>query len=105
MATTNAHRTKAEELLALSRTYPPSSAVRLATLTEAQVEALLALTVTEDAYGTPTVPEIDAQLAESTEAPKVAQKAPRRTRKAAPAKADEVVPGSEEDLIRKEAAK
>lgn len=86
MATRNDHRSKAEELLALGRTYPHNSAARLATFTEAQVEALLALTVTEDAYGTPTVAEIDSQLVESTEAPKDAQKAPRRTRKAAPAK-------------------
>ncbi|QIN94450.1 hypothetical protein SEA_KAYLISSA_52 [Arthrobacter phage Kaylissa] len=86
MATRNEHRTKAEELLALGRTYPHNSAARLATFTEAQVEALLALAVTEDAYGTASAPEIDAQLAASIEGKIEAQKAPRRTRKAAPAK-------------------
>lgn len=43
MATPKDHRSKAEELLALGRTYPHNSAARLATFTEAQVEALLAL--------------------------------------------------------------
>lgn len=86
MATRNDHRSKAEELLALGRTYPHNSAARLATFTEAQVEALLALAVTEDAYGTQSAPEIDAQLAESIEGKIEATKAPRRTRKAAPAK-------------------
>lgn len=86
MATPKDHRSKAEELLALGRTYPHNSAARLATFTEAQIEALLALAVTEDAYGTPTVAEIDSQLAEATEGKIEATKAPRRTRKAAPAK-------------------
>ncbi|WNO26069.1 hypothetical protein SEA_WILDWEST_50 [Arthrobacter phage Wildwest] len=86
MATRKDHRSKAEELLALGRTYPHNSAARLATFTEAQVEALLALTVTEDVYGTQSAPEIDAQLVESIEGKIEATKAPRRTRKAAPAK-------------------
>lgn len=46
MATRN-HRSTAEELLAKARTYAPSSAARLATLAEAQVEALLALSEPE----------------------------------------------------------
>lgn len=77
MATPTEHRTKAEELLALARTYPHNSAARLATFAEAQVEALLALG-SVDAFGTPAVAEIDAHLAEAKPA--------RRTRKAAPAK-------------------
>lgn len=46
MATPN-HRSTAEELLGKARTYAPSSAARLATLAEAQVEALLALSEPE----------------------------------------------------------
>ncbi|WNN94008.1 hypothetical protein SEA_NITRO_52 [Arthrobacter phage Nitro] len=78
MATPSEHRSKAEELLALGRTYPHNSSARLATFAEAQIEALLALG-SVDAVGTPAVPEIDSQLAEPA-------KAPRRTRKAASAK-------------------
>ncbi|UYL87655.1 hypothetical protein SEA_VRESIDENCE_51 [Arthrobacter phage VResidence] len=43
MANPTEHHTKAEELLALARTYPHNSAARLATLTEAQVHATLYL--------------------------------------------------------------
>ncbi|QOP65108.1 hypothetical protein PQE12_gp48 [Arthrobacter phage Adumb2043] len=80
MATPSEHRSKAEELLALGRTYPHNSAARLATFAEAQVEALLALG-SEDAFGTPAVAEIDAQLTAPVDA-----KPARRTRKAASAK-------------------
>jgi hypothetical protein len=43
MATPAEHVAEANRLLDLSATYPPSAAARLATLTEAQLHATLAL--------------------------------------------------------------
>lgn len=83
MATPHEHRTKAEKLLALANTYPPSSAARLAALTEAQVHAVLALAPTDE-VGTPAVPEIDAQL--KADAVPTTGPAARRSRKATTAK-------------------
>ncbi|WVX88039.1 hypothetical protein SEA_TFORTROY_51 [Arthrobacter phage TforTroy] len=85
MATTKAqHRARAEELLALSKTYPHQSAARLAALTEAQVHAVLSLPTADD-FGTAASPEVDSALIESTLQAAEAKPA-RRSRKAAPAK-------------------
>ncbi|AYN59135.1 hypothetical protein HOU52_gp50 [Arthrobacter phage Yang] len=78
------HRARAEELLALSKTYPHQSAARLAALAEAQVEAVLSLPTADD-FGTPASPEVDSALIGATLA-QDAPKAPRRTRKAPSAK-------------------
>lgn len=86
MATPTEHRSTAEKLLALALTYPHNSAARLATLTEAQVHAVLALAPTDD-FGTPAVPEIDAQL--TADAVPTKGPAARRSRKAPTAKATE----------------
>ncbi|QNJ56549.1 hypothetical protein SEA_NIOBE_49 [Arthrobacter phage Niobe] len=83
MATPTEHRATAEKLLALATTYPHNSAARLATLTEAQVHAVLALPAT-DPVGTPAVPEIDAHL--TADATPTKGPAARRTRKAASVK-------------------
>lgn len=83
MTTPTEHRSTAEKLLALAKTYPHNSAARLATLTEAQVHAVLAL-APQDEVGTPAVPEIDAQL--TADAVPTKGPAARRTRKATPAK-------------------
>ncbi|WGH21122.1 hypothetical protein SEA_CASSIA_49 [Arthrobacter phage Cassia] len=85
------HRARAEELLALSKTYPHQSAARLAALTEAQVHAVLSLPTADD-FGTAASPEVDSALIGATlgasqkaqeEAP--APKTQRRSRKAASA--------------------
>lgn len=83
MATPTEHRAQAEKLLALALTYPHNSAARLATLTEAQVHAVLAM-APQDEVGTPAVPEIDAQLTADATPTKVT--GARRSRKATTAK-------------------
>lgn len=72
------HRKHAEALLEKASRHALTDPARTAFLAEAQVHALLAL-APEDDFGTPAVPEIDAQL---VAAPKPA----RRSRKAASAK-------------------
>lgn len=85
MATTKTeHRARAEELLALSKTYPHQSAARLAALTEAQVHAILALDHLDD-HGTAASPEVDSLLIDATLAQDVAARTAQEAQEAAPA--------------------
>lgn len=85
MATTKAqHRARAEELLALSKTYPHQSAARLAALTEAQVHAVLSLPTADD-FGTPAVTAVDSALIDATLAQDAAVKAAQEAQEEAPA--------------------
>ncbi|WGH21231.1 hypothetical protein SEA_OBITOO_55 [Arthrobacter phage ObiToo] len=78
------HRARAEELLALSKTYPHQSAARLAALAEAQVEAVLSLPTADD-FGTPASHEVDSALVAATISQDVAAKAAQEAQEEDPA--------------------
>ena len=114
------HRAIALELLDRSRQYGYTSPARSTLLAEAQVEATLALFIpapkmifgtTSDESGTFEPSTARLLVTDSPEAPDTEPPAPakpatkRRTRKPKPeAPLVDVVPGSEEDVIRKEAS-
>ncbi|WGH21407.1 hypothetical protein SEA_EMOTION_58 [Arthrobacter phage Emotion] len=113
MASTD-HRKTAQELLrkATEHGYAPASPARLAILAEAQVHALLALsdTIEVEVKVEETIEETtkaaveEAAVVEMAKAERAKARAPRAPRKpkAKPAPEADVVPGSEEDLIRRE---
>lgn len=95
------HRSAALTALERSTQYGYTSPARSVMLAEAQVHATLALSA--DSTVEPPTPL--TAVPEAEEAAKPAPKRRTRKPKAEPeAKFDEVVPGSEEDLIRKEAS-
>ncbi len=121
MASPTEHYETAVSLLSQASTYAVNSPARAATLAEAEVHATLALfvpapkmifgtTVEEPVTFEPSTARLlvtESPESSFTEPPTPAKPAPkRRTRKPkaepVPETSDEVVPGSEEDVIRQE---
>lgn len=111
--TRNDHREHALDLVDYARTLAPASPKAALTMAEAQVHATLALSAPADedvVEEAPKAQELEAPAAEDTTddtPPAESKPAPKRKRKpkAEPPVEPDVVPGSEEDVIRKEAAK
>ncbi|WIC90203.1 hypothetical protein SEA_VROOMVROOM_53 [Arthrobacter phage VroomVroom] len=113
------HRHEAESLLAKAERVSPASPARLALLMEASVHATLAQIaqaagqdVVQPGPGQEALPVASAEevaVAEMAKAERAKARAPRAPRKPKTTKPAEDtwdgVPGSEEDLIRQEAAK